>query len=322
MAARGEDVAQLDGRPALPAGRVRPPARPRRAGRGGCSRRRGGPQGQRRRRRPLLHRGGADRRHDDRHRRAERHDRRRPRLGPGQGRRPARFSPTSTRSCTGSAWRWRTSATSTARRSPGRSPPAPTAPARSCATSPPRSRRWSWSCADGSVRELDAADARAAARGAGRHRRPRRDLGGDAALRPRLRARADRLAAAARGGARQLRAAGRGQRPLRALHLPLRRLGAGPGAQPRRGAAAAARPARRLPQRHRARELGAGGALGGRQAVPAGDPRRSPGSPPRSPPAAARSTAATGSSPASAASASPRWSTGCRASTGPRRRGG
>ncbi len=35
-----------------------------------------------------------------------------------------------------------------------------------------------------------------------------------------------------------------------------------------------------------------------------------------------RPTAATGSSPTSAACASPRWSTACRASTGPRRRGG
>ncbi len=53
--------------------------------------------------------------------------------------------------------------------------------------------------------------------------------------------------------------------------------------------------------------------------------RRSPrwrGWPLGSPPAAARSTAATGSSPTSAASASPRWSTGCRARTGRRRCGG
>ena len=40
--------------------------------------------------------------------------------------------------------------------------------------------------ADGSVRELSARRARAAAGGAGRGRRPRRDLGGDPALRPRL----------------------------------------------------------------------------------------------------------------------------------------
>ena len=65
--------------------------------------------------RPLLHRGGDDRGHDDRRRRAQRRDRRRSLLRPGQGRRRARCSPTSTRSCTGSAWRWRTSATSTAR---------------------------------------------------------------------------------------------------------------------------------------------------------------------------------------------------------------
>ena len=58
---------------------------------------------------------------------------------------PAPCSPTSTRSWRGSGWRWRTSATSTARRSPARSRPAPTAPARGCATSPPRSRGSSWS---------------------------------------------------------------------------------------------------------------------------------------------------------------------------------
>jgi len=50
--------------------------------------------------------------------------------------------------------------------------------------------------------------------------------------------------------------------------------------------------------------------------------RRSPASPRGLPPAAPRSTAATGSSPTSGASASPRWSTGFRASTDRRRRGG
>ena len=127
---------------------------------------------------------------------------------------------------------------------------------------------------------------------------------------------------AARGGARLLPGARRRQRPLRALHLPLRRQRPGAGAQPHRGAAAAARPGRRLPQRRRARELGAGGALGDRQGASRGRSRRSRGWPGGSPRAAARSTAATASSPTSAASASPRWSTACRASTGPRRRGG
>ena len=58
------------------------------------------------------------------------------------------------------------------------------------------------------------------------------------------------------------------------------------------------------------------------KALPAGDPAASRGWPPGSPRAAGRSTAATGSSPTSAGSASPRWSTGCRASTARRRRGG
>ena len=89
--------------------------------------------------------------------------------------------------------------------------------------------------ADGTVRELDSSRAGPAARRPCRRRRARRRLRGDAALRSRLRARADRLAAAARGGARRLRRAGRGERPLRALHLPLRGLGAGAGAQPGRG---------------------------------------------------------------------------------------
>ena len=105
-----------------------------------------GQEGERGRLGPLLHRGG-----DDRRARcstsaalsgvidADPLLRAWSRSGPG------RSSPTSTRSCTGSAWRWRTSATSTARRSPARSRPAPTAPAPTCATSPPRSRRWSWS---------------------------------------------------------------------------------------------------------------------------------------------------------------------------------
>ena len=177
--------------------------------------------------------------------------------------------------------------------------------------------------ADGSVRELSAdADPellRAARVG---DRRPRRDLRGDPALRSRLHAAPGRHAAPARGGARHLPGARRRPRPLRALHLPLRRLRPGAGAQPHRRAAAPARPRRRLPQRRRARELGAGGALGGRQALPARDPvalaaRR---------PARLRQHAdrpqRPRSSPTSAASASPRWSTGCRASTAPRRCGG
>ena len=193
-----------------------------------------------------------------------------------------------------------------------------------CATSPPRSRRWSWSsptaaCASSAPPSqpelLRAARVGVGALGAisavtlrcvpaftlepGRHARAPREQVLDSFQRARRR-----------------------QRPLRALHLPLRRQRPGPGAQPHRGAAAAARPRRRLPQRRRARELGAGGALGDRQGASRGRSRRSRGWPPGSPRAAARSTAATASSPTSAASASPRWSTACRASTGPRRRGG
>ena len=145
---------------------------------------------------------------------------------------------------------------------------------------------------------------------------------GDPALRPRLHPAPGRHARSARGGVRALPGARRRARALRALHLPLRGLGAGARAQPHRGAAAPARPRRRLPQRRRAGELGTGGDLGRRQGLPARRSPRSRASPPGSPRAARRPIAATGSLPTSAASASPRWSTGCRASTGPRRRGG
>ena len=231
-------------------------------------------------------------------------------------------SPTSTRSCTGSGWRWRTSATSTARRSPARSRPAPTAPARGCATSPPRSRRSSWSSPTAACRELDA---------------PTRDL-----------LRAARVGIGALGAISAVtlrcvpaftldrvdsphpreevldsfeeRADAHDHFELftfpyadSALVLERNRTDGPP--QP-------ARPGRRLPQRRRARELGAGGDLGRRQAVPGGDPAPLAARRARSPRAAGRSIAATASSPTSAASASPRWSTACRASTGPRRRGG
>ena len=145
---------------------------------------------------------------------------------------------------------------------------------------------------------------------------------GDPALRARLHPAPGRHPAAARGGPRQLPGARRRARPLRALHLPLRRLGPGAGAQPHRGAAAPARPGRRLPQRRRARELGAGGDLRRRQGLPARDPSPLPARRPARLGQHARPTAATGSSPTSAASASPRWSTACRASTVPRRRAG
>ncbi len=294
--------------------------RPRGAGRGGRRGRGRGAQGQRRRQRSLVHRGGDDRRHDGRRRRAQRRARRRSLLAAWSRSARAPCSPTSTRSCTGSAWRWRTSATSIARPLPGRSRPAPTALARSCATSPRRSRRWSWSSPTARVRELttEGDPSCCARRGSG--------IGALGAISsvtlrcvPAFTLRPGRQPCPARGSPRQLRGARRRTRPFRALHLSLRRLGAGAGAQPHRGAAAPARPGRRLPQRRRAGELGAGGDLGGRQGVAAGDSlalalRRLARLGQHD-----RPTAATGSSPTSAASASPRWSTGCRASTGPRR---
>ena len=129
--------------------------------------------------------------------------------------------------------------------------------------------------------------------------------------------------AAARGGPRLLPGARRRPRPLRALHLPLRRLGAGPRAQPhrraRRGPAAGSPPSSttsssRTGRWRRSRPPA--------RLFPAAIPRLLAARRARSPPAAGRSTAATGSSPTSAASASPRWSTGSRARTAPRRRGG
>ena len=138
-------LAQLGRRPGLRAGGAGSARRPRGAGEASWQRRRGRAHGQRRRLGPLVHRGGDDRRHDDRRRRAQRGDRRRPASGlvkvggRHRARRPQRGA------ARARAWRWRTSATSTARRSPGRSRPAPTAPAPGCATSPPRSRRSSWS---------------------------------------------------------------------------------------------------------------------------------------------------------------------------------
>ena len=121
------------------------------------------------------------------------------------------------------------------------------------------------------VRELGAGE-RAAAGGAGGDRRSRGDRRGHAPLRAGLRPRPGRPPAAARGGARRLRRAGGGERPLRALHLPLRRLRPGSGEKSDRLGAAPARSRRRVPQRRRPRELGARGDLRRRQGVSAGDP--------------------------------------------------
>ena len=162
----------------------------------------------------------------------------------------------------------------------------------------------------------------AAAGGPGRGRRARRDLRRDPALRAGLHARPGRHAAPARGGARRLPGERRRQRPLRALHLPLRRVRPGAGAQPHRRSrrARAAGP----PPTSTTSSWRTGRWRRSRRPASASRKRsrRSRGWPAASPPAAAPSTAATASSPTTAASASPRWSTACRARRGPRRRGG
>ena len=81
-----DDLAQLDRGPVLRAGRDRPPALSRGARRGDWARRpRPGAKVSVAGSGPLLHRGGDDRRHDDRARGAERRDRRRPRLAAWSG---------------------------------------------------------------------------------------------------------------------------------------------------------------------------------------------------------------------------------------------
>ena len=262
-------------------GGVRPPAFSRRAGRGDGAGSRGRAEGERRRLRALFHRGGADRRHAGRDRGAERGDRRRPPFGAGQGRgrdgtrRPQRGA---------------------APARPGDGEPRrhrPPDDRRRDLDRHPRNRREAaqhllpgrGGRAGARRRERAGAEhrrrSRAAARGAGGGRHARRDLSGDPALRAGLHPAPGRCPAPARRGARHLPGARRRQRPLRVLHLPIRRQRSGPGAQPDRRAPAPPRTGGRLPQRHRAGELGAGGALGDRQALPrldppAGAPRRAP----------------------------------------------
>ena len=163
----------------------------------------------------------------------------------------------------------------------------------------------------------------AAAGGAGRGRRARRDLRGDPALRPGLHPRPGRRAAPARGGPRHLPASAPtptttsssspSPTPTRALVLERNRTDGPP--RPRGRAAAYLNDV--VLENWALEALSATG-----KALAAGDPVALAAGRRGSPPAAARSTAATASSSTSAASASPRWSTGCRASTGRRRRGG
>ena len=178
--------------------------------------------------------------------------------------------------------------------------------------------------ADGSVRELSAAAdpelLRAARVG---HRRAGRDLGGDPALRPGLHPAAGRHSAPARGGAR--RASASAPTPTTTIEfftfpyadsaLVLERNRTDEPPRPRGRAAAYLNDV--VLENWALEALAATG-----KALPRGDPARWPASPPASPPAAGRPTAATASSPTSGGSASPRWSTRCRASTAPRRRAG
>ena len=315
-------VGQLGRRPVLPAGAGRAAPQPR--GAGGDDRRRGERrrEGAGRGLGPLLHRDGADRRDDDRRRGAERGARRGPRVRPGPGRRrhrPRRPQRGAGAARPGDGEPRRHRPADDLRRDLDRDPRDGRAaaqhlgPGRGDGAGPRRRQRPPPRCRD---------QLRAAARRPGRDRRPRRDLGGDPALRPRLLPAAGRLVPPARGGPRQLRRAGRRPRALRAVQLPLLGPGAGPGAQPHGGAGRG--PAAGPPPTSTTSSSRTG--RWGRWRGPArrcrGRSRRSRGWPGGSPPAAARSTAATGSSSTSAASASPRWSTGCRASTAPRRRGG
>ena len=143
----GRGLAQLGRRPGLPPGRGARAARaatswPRRCARG----RRGGTHGQRPGLRALLHRGGDDRRDDDPDRGAERAcidaD---PGIGPGQGRRrdrPRRPQRATARARPGDGEPRRHRPPDDRRRDLDRDP---RHRRRACATSPPRSRRSSWS---------------------------------------------------------------------------------------------------------------------------------------------------------------------------------
>ena len=164
--------------------------------------------------------------------------------------------------------------------------------------------------------------ARAAARGAGQHRRPRRDHRGDPALPPGLHPASGRHAAAR--ARRSSTASSSAPTPTSTSSsspspTPTRRwCWSATAARSRRGRAAAPPPSSTTSCWRTGRWR--------RSPLPASSSRagspRSPASPPGLPPAVRRPIAATGSSPTSAAFASPRWSTGCRASTAPRRRGG
>ena len=163
----------------------------------------------------------------------------------------------------------------------------------------------------------------AAAGGPGRGRGPGRDRGRDPALRPRLHARAasTRRARASRCSTPSRSCADANDHfelftfPYADSALVLERNRTEAPPRPRGRAAAYLNDV--VLENWALEALSATG-----KALPRRRSRRSRGWPAGSPPAAARSTAATASSPTTAASASPRWSTACRASTGRRRRGG
>ena len=109
-----------------------------------CGRPRARAAGQGGRRRPQLHRHRRGPRRAARPRRRSRRARRSTRERPASRSAPAPTCTSCPRCSPRSAWRWRTWATSTGRRSPARPRPAPTAPARASAGSPPRSSGSRW----------------------------------------------------------------------------------------------------------------------------------------------------------------------------------
>ena len=230
--------------PAIRPARPREIVRPRdveRASRGGGLGGGRGAQGQRPRLGALVHRGGDDRRLDDPDRRPGRGDRRRPRLGPGQGRRrhrAGRPQPGAGGARAGDGEPRRHRPPDDRRRDLDRDPRHRRRPAQHLR--PGRGDR-----VGARRRQRPGADGRGRARAAegrpGRRRGPGGDLLGHPALRPGLHPSSDRPAAATGGGARLLLRAGRRQRPLRVLRLPLHRLGADHPPQPHRARAAPAR---------------------------------------------------------------------------------
>ena len=239
--AHASRVAQLGGRPVLHPGRFRAPGLGRRGGSGGHGRGRGRPGRAGRGRGPLVHPGRAHRRHAA----VARPDGPRARHGPFVGPRARSGGDharrTQRRAAGATAWRSRTSATSTCSRSPAPPPRARTAPARGCRNLSAALHSIELVLADGSTLEVNEesdADAWRAARvSVGR---PWSGHGGHPAGRSRFHARGPRRRPPARRGAGGDRRARRRGRALRVLHLPLQR----PGARRARTAAWTARPGR------------------------------------------------------------------------------